>query len=81
MSTPVLPTFLFTLVIVIAAVIWWRIAIVIVGAILIALLATGVREVAGRIDPAPATDAVTGSSIVPAPRDVGQEIPTGGAAR
>lgn len=56
-----LPTFLSVLVIVIAALVWWRAAIILVGALLIALLVTGVQQVAGGIDLNPARDTPVGS--------------------
>lgn len=55
-----LSTFLPVLAIVLAMIVWWRAAIAVVGAFLIAVLIIGVHEVVDRFEPQPARQAVTG---------------------
>ena len=60
-----LSTFLPVLAIVLAVIVWWRAAIAVVGAFLIAVLIIGVHEVVDRFDQHPVQETVLGPSVGP----------------
>ncbi|MGH4026174.1 MAG: hypothetical protein ACRDRV_16490 [Pseudonocardiaceae bacterium] len=65
MPSSELSTFLPVLAIVLAMILWWRAAIAVVGAFLIAVLIIGMHEVVDRFDQHPAQETVIGPSVGP----------------
>lgn len=64
MPSPAPTTFLAILIIAVVLIVWWRITLAVVAAILMTLLVLGLNEVVDRIEPQ-STEMITASRIEP----------------